>query len=196
MLIASAVVTPLYNPRYLTMCLPFVALAMAAVLDAIPHRRLAIAGLAVAVALSVPSLVDQRQATAKESTDWHNVAALIQGERAMDGGTTAFIFDRVRHHPRATARVISYAYPDAFEDSIDVTLRTSAAESGRLWETTTPLTDSLSRLGGADEVYLLTSTASDGTADTTSALRPEGWVVDRTWILSDVKIVRYTKEHA
>jgi mannosyltransferase len=155
----------------------------------------AIAGLALAVALSVPSLVEQRQPMSKEATDWHSVAALIESERA-DGGTTAFIFDRVRHHPRATARVISYAYPDAFADGIDVTLRTSAAESGRLWETTTPLAESLSRLDGADEVYLLTSTASDGTADTTSTLRPEGWVVDGTWILSDVKIVRYSKEHA
>lgn len=192
LLIASAALTPLYNPRYLTMCLPFVALAIAAVLDAIPHRRVAVAGLALAVALSVPSLIDQRVPTAKESTDWHSVAALIAHERIGDG-TTAFIYDRVRYHPRATARVISYAYPDAFAGSIDVTLRTSAAESGRLWETTLPLAESLPRLSGADEVYLLTSTASDGTTATTSVLSPDGWAVDATWTLSDVKIVRYTR---
>ncbi|CAN5260039.1 glycosyltransferase family 39 protein [soil metagenome] len=191
-LIASATITPLYNPRYLTMSLPFVALAIAAAIDALPRRGIAIAALALAVAISIPTIVDQRQTTAKEDTDWRTVSTLIENVRSDDpDASTAFIYDSVRHHPRATSRVIAYAYPQGFGDSVDVTLQTSAAASGKLWETFAPLTTSLDRLEGVDEVFLLTSTATDDTDATLATIGPRGWRITDTWTVSDVKIVRF-----
>ena len=194
-LAVSVAITPLYNPRYLTMSLPFVALVMAAAFDLLPspRRPMAIAALVIAAAISVPTLVDQRQPTSKEGTDWATVSQLIADQRDDDGpgSTAAIVYDRVRYHPRATARVIAYAYPEGFTGTVDVTLQTSAAESGRLWETTRPLSASLSALDNADVVYLLTSTASDGTRETAATLSPLGWSISDSWVLSDVRIVRF-----
>jgi mannosyltransferase len=177
------------------MCLPFVALLIAAAVDALPRRPLIVIAMAVLVALAIPPAIEQRTPRAKEHTDWSAVAALISDQRAADGpdATTAIVFDTVERHPRATARVIAYAYPDAFNGIVDVTLDVSAADSGRLWETTVPLTERLSRLQGADSVYLLTSPGDDGTMATAAALAPLGWTIADSWTISEVEIIRFTR---
>jgi mannosyltransferase len=195
LLVVSASVVPLYTPRYLTMCLPFVALLIGAAIDALPRPPLVVVALAVLVGLAIPQAIEQRSPLAKEHTDWGTVAALIAEQRATDGedAVTAIVFDTVERHPRATARVIAYSYPDAFEGTVDVTLDTSAADSGRLWETTVPLDDRLSRVQAADTVYLLTSPGHDGTRATTATLAPLGWRISATWTVSEVEIVRFTR---
>lgn len=192
LLVASALVTPLYNPRYLTLSLPFVALLIAAAIDAL-RPRLAIVALAVVAVLAGPQVVAQRSPMAKEHTDWASVAALVaQGRDATPGGT-AIIFGTVEYHPSATARVISYSYPDEFEGTVDVTLDTPAAETGRLWETELPLRASLDRLNGAQTVYLLTSRAEDDTDATTAVIGPLGWSITDDRRLGDVRMVTYTR---
>ncbi len=195
LLLVSASVVPLYTPRYLTLSLPFVALLLAAVIDALPRRPLIVVAMAALVALAVPQILEQRAPRAKERTDWGAVAALISAERAEDGAgaTTAIVFDSVARHPRATSRVIAYAYPDAFDGAIDVTLDVPAADSGRLWETTIPLSDSLGRLQDADTVYLLTSPADDGTYSTAATLAPLGWRISERWTISEAEIVQFTR---
>lgn len=195
LLVATATYSPLYTPRYLSMCLPFVAIVMASAIAALPTKL--IAGLTVAslVVLAVPQIVDQRQPTTKENTSWSAVADLIARERAADGpdATTAVIWGPVRYHPSATARVIEYSYPQAFESTVDVTLRTPAAETGRLWETTNPLASSLGRLDGIDVTYLITSVTRDIRTETTTLLREEGWRPEASWRLVDVNIIRYVR---
>lgn len=195
LIVLTVTTTPLYTPRYVTLSLPFVALLIGALIDVLPSRRLVALAMACVLALAVPQIVDQRSAGAKEDTDWGAVAALIASERQEAGADsrTALIYGTVQNHPRATARVISYSYPDAFVGTTDVTIETSAAESGRLWETQRPLLYSLDRLDGVDTVFLLTSRARDDTAAVTPVIAAVGWRVADETTVGDVRIVRYER---
>ena len=196
LLLVTAVYLPIYSPRYLTMCLPFVALVMAAAIDRLRPRFLAIVVVAVLVALVVPTAIDQRQPEAKERSSWAAVADLIAEQRALDGpgSTTAIIYGGVQYHPIATARVIAYSYPDAFEDTIDVTLGIPAAETAALWETRYPLAGSLDRLEDADVTYLIASVARDIRTSSAQIIAPLGWHEVDAWELSKVHVVKYVRD--
>ncbi len=195
LVVLTVTTTPLYTPRYVTLSLPFVAILIGALIDALPSRRLVAIALVGVLALAVPQIIDQRSPGAKEHTDWGAVAALIASERQEAGADsrTALIYGTVQHHPRATSRVIAYSYPEAFVGTTDVTIETSAAESGRLWETQRPLTSSLDRLGGVDTVFLLTSRARDDTAAVTPVIAAAGWRLADITTIGDVHIVRYER---
>ena len=195
LLVTSATLTPIYTPRYLTMCAPFVALVMAAAIDRMRPRPLVPLALLVLVALALPQVVAQRQPAAKEQTSWAAVADLVASQRALDGpdATTAIVYGSVQRHPIATSRVMAYAYPDAFAGTIDVTLGTPAAETGQLWETRIPLLDGLPRLANADVVYLITSTSRDARPATTDTLRTAGWHVADEWSFTAVNVLRYER---
>jgi len=196
LIVLSATVTPVYTPRYLTMCAPFVALAIAAAIDRIRPRPLALVALLVLAALSYPQIVAQRQPEAKEHASWAAVARLIGAQRAEAGPgvTTAIVYGTVQRHPIATSRVIAYSYPAPFAGTIDVTLGTPAAETGELWETRIPLSDGLPRLERADVVYLITSVSRDQRPATTDILRTAGWHAAREWNLTSVNVVEYQRD--
>ena len=188
----SVAVSPLYQPRYLTMCAPFVAVAVAAGVEGLRWRYAAASALALLVVLSVPQMVSQRMPEAKENSSWAQVADLISTERAADqGATTAFIYGNVQRHPSATSRVIAYSYPAAFTDSIDTTLLTPAAETGHLWETRADVTTAPAGLAGADVAYLITSDARDLRAVTTAALAPVGWHLVQSWHFTSVHVLKF-----
>ena len=196
LLVVSAVTTPIYTPRYLTMCAPFVALVIAAAIDRMrPTPLVAVALLALAT-LALPQIIAQRQPEAKDDAAWPRVAALIASQRALDGpdSTTAIVYGGVQRHPIASARVMAYTYPNAFADTIDVTLGTPAAETGELWETRIPLTDGLPRLARADVTFLITSTARDARPATTDTLSAAGWHVADEWSLPAVHVLRYERD--
>lgn len=212
LLAATAWYLPIYTPRYLTMGLPVVALIMGVAIEAgllalsrvvrVPQihqfRWMSMAAAlvcALLAALALPQILAQREPQAKENTSWSQVADTIAEARAADGPdvTTAVIYGGVQFHPIATARVIAYSYPDAFAGTIDVTLDTPAAETGRLWETTRPLPDSLDRLQDADVVYIVASFARDIRTDATEILLDQGWKVDDAWDITDVHVVRFVR---
>jgi mannosyltransferase len=196
LILYSAVQNPIYQPRYLTMCAPFVALAIAAGIDAIRMRWATVVALVLLAALSLPSIIEQRGPEAKENTSWQQVAALIAAERAADGPgvTTAIVWGNVQHHPKATARVIAYSYPDAFVGTLDPTLLIPAAKTGQLWETRAPIGDSLAGVADADVVYFITSKARDMRAETTAALQRVGWHVAKTWNFTGEHVLRYERD--
>lgn len=199
LLLLLSLAMPIYQPRYLTMCVPFVALAIGAGLDGIRIRRLRtltpIVAIALMAVLAVPQAVSQRIPEAKEGSSWAQVADLIAGQRALDpaGETTAIIYGPVYGHPKATTRVIAYSYPAAFENTIDPTIRTPAAETAELWETRAPLAESLDRLGDARIAYLVASTSRDIRAETTTALESVGWRLTGAWSTTFVNVQRYEK---
>ena len=195
LVMVSATLTPIYTPRYLTMCAPFVALVMAAAIDRMRLRPAVPLALLVLAALAMPQIAAQRQPEAKEHASWAEVAELIASQRALDGpdSTTAIVYGSVQRHPIATSRVMAYSYPDAFAGTVDVTLGTPAAETGELWETRIPLMDGLPRLANADVVYLITSTSRDARPATTDTLRTAGWHVADEWSLTSVNILRYER---
>jgi mannosyltransferase len=196
LLVISLAVTPIYTPRYLSMCLPFVALVMAAAIDRVRALPVTVVALALLAALAIPQAVGQRQPEAKENTSWAAVAELIASERAADGpnSTTAVIYGNIARHPIASARVVAYTYPDAFAGTIDVTLGTPAAETGALWETRLPLAEALPRLADADVAYLVTSVTRDRRPETTQTLADAGWRVTEEWNLAEVNVLRYERE--
>ena len=194
LLLISELVSPVYQPRYLTMGTPFAALAIAAGIDALRPRLAAVAAVLVLAALAVPQVIEQRQPAAKELSSWSAVADLVAADRADDpAGATGIIWGTVQRHPSATARVIEYAYPDAFVDTVDITLRTSAADSGRLWEYTNPIAESTDRLQGLDTVYLITGRTRDQRPETIRVMRLAGWEVSERWNFPSVYVLRFER---
>lgn len=196
LILISVIHVPLYQPRYLTMCAPFVALAMGAGIVALRRRWAVASALALLVVLAVPQIVSQRLPESKERASWSQVAALIAHDRAEEpaGTVTAFIYGNVQRHPSATSRVIAYSYPDAFANSIDVTLGTPAFETAQLWETRVPLAQSTGRLFDADVVYLVTSNSRDVRPETIATLAPLGWTVVDTWDFTSVHVLKFERE--
>lgn len=196
LIVISLVHAPLYQPRYLTMCTPFVALAVGAGIVALRSRFAGASVIALIVVLAVPQIVAQRQPDAKEFASWSQVADWIAHDRALDGPsvTTAFIYGNVQRHPSATSRVMAYSYPAAFENSIDVTLATPAAETGQLWETRHSLADSTGRLFDADVVYLITSNARDLRGSTVDTLAPLGWGVVESWDFRTGHVLKFERQ--
>jgi mannosyltransferase len=188
LLVVTAVAFPVYTPRYVTMSTPFLALVIAAAIDAAPWRRVRVVALSLVVLIALPALVAARQPEAKEGSSWGEVAALIARERS---GDTAIIFGNVQKHPTATSRVVEYAYPAAFAGTTDVTLGTTAAASGKLWETTLPLSSTLDRLSGKNVAFLITSKTRDLRPETTAELAGIGWQPVHQWNLAKVHVVEY-----
>jgi len=185
----------LYSPRYVALTLPFVALTIGAAIDWLPRRRLAVIAIAALVALAIPQLGELREVDAKQNTAWSTVAEAVGDERALDapGTSTAIIWGNLKRHPLATARVVSYAYPAAFEGTTDVTLETPAAESWRLWEKRGKLADNLDRLDGADVVYLITSITRDRRPATTEILQTEGFRLVSSETIADLNVLRFER---
>jgi mannosyltransferase len=196
LLFISVVHVPMYQPRYLSMCTPFVALAIASGIDSLRWRPAAPLALALIAVLALPQMSAQRQPEAKENSSWTRVAQLIETERAADGpdSTTAIIYGELWGHAKATTRVIAYSYPDQFADTVDVTIRTPAAETAQLWETRAPIAQSLDRLEGTDVAYLITSKSRDLRPTTTAALESVGWRVTDEWSFTWINVLRYVRD--
>lgn len=190
----SALISPLYSPRYLTFCAPAVAVLMGVGLDALRRRWLILIALVALVGLAAPRYVAQREPEAKQNSSWSEVADLIEGERAEHPGeTAAIIYGPVRQHPSATTRVIAYSYPEAFAGLIDVKLKTPAAQTGDLWETRYPLDEVTERFTGVDAVWLVTSDRQDWRPSVTAKLADLGYTVVDEWGLTGVNILRYER---
>jgi mannosyltransferase len=190
----SALVSPLYSPRYLTFCAPAIAVLMGVGLDALRRRWLIVTALVALAALAAPQYIDQRQPEAKQNSSWSEVADLIKRERAEHPGETAgIVYGPVRQHPSATTRVIAYSYPDAFTGLIDVKLKTPAAQTGDLWETRYPLDEVTERFTGVDAVWLVTSDRQDWRPSVTAKLGDLGYTPVEEWGLTGVNVLRYER---
>jgi mannosyltransferase len=195
LLIVSVSYIPVYTPRYLTMCLPFVALVMGAAIDAVRPRLLAVAAIAGLVALAIPQFAELRAAEIKDNSSWSQVADIIADDRAALGDPeTAIIYGTVKRHLTASSRVIAYSYPEAFENTIDVNIATPAAETGELWETRIPLAEAMPRLAGADVAYLVTGITRDRRAAVTDLMTAAGWHVSETWSPTWVNVLRFERD--
>lgn len=190
-LVLASFVMPLYTPRYLAMCLPFVALAIGAAIDRLPSRLPVALALLVLASLAVPQVIQQRQPEAREVTDWSAVAGWIADDRGTDA--TAIIYGNVAGHPIATTRVIAYSYPAAFEGTIDVTLDTPAFETGELWETRHRLEDTVYRTANADVTYLVTSTTRNRVPAATLVMQDAGWRATETRGFSNLTVVKFER---
>ena len=194
----SALLDPLYSPRYLSFTAPAVALVLAVGAVTIGRDRRTAIVVALLAALSAPTIVAQRQPEAKQESSWAEVARIVDAERAATareapGTREAVIYGPLRKHPTATSRVISYAYPAAFEGLEDFTLETPAGETGRLWEDQYRVRDRVSELDDVDVVWLVTSDRQDWRPGITARLAPLGFTLDEEWNLSYVNLLRFER---
>lgn len=192
LLLATALVLPLYSPRYLTISLPFVALGMAAGLAALPGRRRVWLALGLVAAIGVASLTVQRGPESKEGTAWPEVAAWIAADRA-DAGSTAVAYGHLRFHGRATSEVIATAYPAAFAGMTDLTLTRSAADAGALWAERAPLAERTDGLDGAQRAYLIGSEVQHDLEDQAGVIDRAGFTETERVRIGHVVIVRFDR---
>ncbi|KJL43787.1 glycosyltransferase family 39 protein [Microbacterium trichothecenolyticum] len=193
LLIGNALLSPMYNVRYLSFCVPAAALVMALGVAAIgelaaPHRRLAIstALTAALVAASVPVYLGQRTPWAKDGgSDWRAVAEYVQ-QHAHDG---AVLFDQTTKPSRAP-RIVLDLYPAAFASVDDVALQTPLAERAGLWDAVAPNADATSRMRGTSEAWAVEAAQGTTVPPDVALLTQLGFQVD-----SAVLIHRTTVYH-
>jgi mannosyltransferase len=157
LLVGTHLVTPMYTFRYLSMCSPAVAVAMAAGVGAIRVRFMRPAAFLLVVVLVVPAYLAQRGPYAKnEGSDWRQVADVLARE-AQPGD--AVVFDEsVR--PSRRPRLAMHLYPQAFQGLRDVTLKTPYQQVPWLWDRILPLSEVPDRLGDIRTVWLVQNKGS------------------------------------
>ncbi len=195
LIVASLVGEPLYSARYVTFGAPAVAILIAVAVDALGRRRLIAVALALGIALTSPSYLQQRGPHAKQGAAWNEVAAFFAEERAAEPAdqVDGIIWGPVRQHRVATSRVIEYAYPAPFEGTVDIKLKQPAAETGRLWESRYLLQDVMDRFDGLDTVWLITSDKQDWRASVTAKLATLGYHPVGEWAFNRTNVLRYEK---
>jgi mannosyltransferase len=195
LLAMSFVLDPLWSPRYQTFSTPALAILMAAAVTWVAPKRAVAAVVVGAMILSGPSWWDQRQPTAKDRASWNQVAELIGSDRSaettdIDAG---IVWGPVRRHPTATSRIIQYSYPEAFVGLDDFTLKTSASDTGRLWEEQYPLENVLGRTTDLDVVWLVTSDRQDWRPRVTALLATQGFTVEDEWNLPRTNVLKFSR---
>lgn len=152
----SLLIHPMYNPRYLSLSTPAVAILIAAGARLLPRHWMRAAAGVMIVLFTIPIYLSQRQAQAKSGTDWMEVAEYM--------GAHAQAQDAVYFSPRyppseaetgLTLRRIAVAYPEAFSGLLDLTFHVPGAADGTLDGSSRLLGDSLDKLKGVQRVWLI-----------------------------------------
>ena len=164
----SVILKPIYNPRYLAMAAPAVALLLAwsmatlatfakTVLQRIGLKRVSWLGnlvvgalLVLAMSLSTASYLDQRQPEAN-NTDWVDVSKDIAAESKP--GDAVLWADNGRTVP--TLSRIAIAYPESFRNLAEVTTRKPFFETKQLYADRFHISDVLDRIVTHKRVFLL-----------------------------------------
>lgn len=126
LVILSLAGTPVFAPRYLTMCAPALALLGGSLIGT-ARRRVVIAACAIVCVLSVPHYVASRLPTAKPGATDLRAAASFIAAHARPGD--AFLLEA--SGPGGTRpRVAIAAYPHAFAGLRDIAFASSYADTG------------------------------------------------------------------
>ena len=130
----SALVHPIYTPRYLAFTAPAMALILGVCTAAVAVKRWAAAALVslFAVAAAPNYVLAQRNPYAKYGMDYSQVADLITGKAAP--GDCLLVNDTVTFMP-APMRPLMAARPDAYRKLIDLTLWQRATDRNDVFDT-------------------------------------------------------------
>ncbi len=133
-LVGSALIHPVYTPRYLAFTAPALALIVGFCIARVASRPWAVAALVgLFTAAAVPNyLFAQRTSYAKYGMDYSQVADLITTMAAP--GDCLLVNDTVTFMP-APMRPLLAARPDAYRKLVDLTLWQRAAERGEVFDT-------------------------------------------------------------
>ena len=190
LVLVSVTVLPTFVPRYVTFATPAMAVLIAVAIDAIPVRIVRFASLALVVALALPSWIVQRTPLGKGS-DAAAVAAYVETVDARHPSeSVGIVWGDLARFPDGTARIVQYGYPTPFAQMSDLTLATSAAEAGTLWETTRPLT--IDDLDGIDAVWVIGS-SRDARPDDLRLLALGGFTAADQKSFYELEAVRFAR---
>jgi mannosyltransferase len=192
LLLAMNFVSPTYNLRYLTFCIPGIALLMAFGILALRRRWIIVGAVAVAVALTIPTDIAQRLPYAKDGgSDIAQTAALIGSEAHAGDGV---VFDRTTK-PSERPRLGKHLFPSDYAGLVDVALRTPYYKRAGIWDTTWPLSQVTDRLDGINTVWVVELEGSTDFTDDTdvSTLEGLGYYVANTQTVNRTVIYELTK---
>jgi mannosyltransferase len=130
----SALVRPVYTPRYLAFTAPAMALVLGVCIGALAVRPWAAAVIVslFAIAAAPNYILAQRAPYAKYGMDYSHVADLITAKAAP--GDCLLVNDTVTFMP-APMRPLLAARPDAYRNLIDLTLWQRAADRNNVFDT-------------------------------------------------------------
>ncbi|MFE6733733.1 glycosyltransferase family 39 protein [Microbacterium sp. NPDC057650] len=182
LILFDLLISPVYNPRYLSFSLAAVALLISAgvwaVLDAarrIGGRKVMAAAVivltAVAAVTAVPEFVRQRTPFAKDGGADFRAAAAQVGAHARPGDTVLFgITSRNSRAPRLAYRL----YPADFTGLRDPQLITAYDRTNGLWDRLATVSD-VARGLSSDTVWLLESGSTGSSKADLAALQAAGF---------------------
>jgi mannosyltransferase len=132
----SAVVHPIYTPRYLCFTAPAIALVLGVCVGALAVRPwMAAAVLVVFTLAAAPNfLLVQRSPYAKYGMDYSQVADLIAAKAKGDPGECLMVNDTVTFMP-APMRPLLAARPDAYQKVVDISLWQKATDRNDVFDT-------------------------------------------------------------
>ena len=198
LLIGDRLVTPMYDLRYPTFCVPGVALLMAIGVRELARlargRRVARAATATVIvaalaAVSLPTYVAQRQPFAKDGGSDLRQSARLLASLASPGD--AVVFDQ-SVKPSRRPRLAKALYPASFAGLADVALTKPYAQRHHLWDGVAPLTDVEASLADHHVVWAV---ELDGSAsDDVAVLESLGYDVAAVHPVHRTNIVELVKE--
>ena len=192
LLIGTNLVVPMYSLRYLSICTPAAAIAMAVGIASLRPLWPQAAVLSLITALLLPTYLDQRGEFGKNyGSDLRQAADVVQAG-AQPGD--AVVFDesvRPSRKPRLALRL----YPAAFEGLQDVTLALPYDATNELWDVALPLDQVADRLTGTDRVWVLQNQGSgeNRRGDNIRTLQELGFTVTESTMLNRTQIIEMTR---
>lgn len=153
LLAGSALVSPMFTPRYLSMSSPAIAILVALVLASPRRRRHTAALLTIALtAAALPSFITARTPLGKPAgQDLRGLAQLL--ETQSDPGDAVILGDEGTVSLRP--RVALAAYPDAFAQLDDIAFRSSYANTGTYSDQLLEPAALIPRLASEDRVWVV-----------------------------------------
>ena len=182
LLIGSAVATPMFTPRYLSMTTPVVAIVLGAAVAS--WQRSTSIGIAIALVLSAaPTFVSTRTVEGKPGgQDLRGTAEVIASSSVPGDGFYLDNHGTVSLRPRITLA----AYPSAFSRLRDVALDRPYYETGSYSDSLVDDATALRRSAQLRRVWVVVP--QDSTAPFVGALKKRGWTIDGRWTEATVNI--------
>jgi mannosyltransferase len=192
LLIGTQLITPMYSLRYLSVCTPAAAIAIAVGISCLRPLWPQAAALGLITALMLPTYLDQRGEFGKNyGSDLRQASEVV---RAGGQPGDAVVFDesvRPSRKPRLALRL----YPAAFDGLRDVTLAVPFDATGKLWDVVLPLEQATDRLTDTDRVWVVQNQGSreNSRGDDIRTLQQLGFTVTESTRLNRTLIIEMTR---
>lgn len=198
LLLVGNAISPMYNVRYLSFCVPAAAILIALGAEVAgglvgPRlRRIVPLGLVAALLVaSVPVYLGQRTMWAKDGgSDWRAVAQYVAAN--AHPGDSVF-FDQATK-PSRDPRIMISLYPDAFRGLHDPALKTPYTERTHLWDAVVPNSVAVADMPRSSDVWAVELPSKTGRPTDITLLLQNGFRIDASQLINRTTVYHLTKE--